>query len=361
MGARNLFSDLANLFGQMHHGAERISDLMGHHVNEPLLLLLTLLRLGRGTLLGQLGLLDLCNVYYGTNEAGVWVVTQRPEQEKPPLASLAGGRHGAPEFATEFFATGECLSVGSHDALVVVRVDALWPRAELVLDLVGGELEEAVVDKDGLGFRVEDGEPVGEQLCEALEQLRLHRVDLLSAARPARLLRLGRLDLSPVAVLRQLVEAPDGHVAVDGGAGEQLGQHALARAGGVEQGAEQELGVALLVGELLQEEVRSWRMSGGCTVQRGRAMLTYLDGAAAQHPVQRAQRLSAVAVVAAGALAVEVTPRLAPGQVVHHREALAPEDGGAVRHGQDARIDEAYQRRRPLVARAERRLGPAVG
>jgi hypothetical protein len=268
MGAPDFFGNLANFFGQMHHGAERIADLMRHHVNKPLLLLLALLRLGRRALLGELGLLDLCNIYYGANETGVWVVTQRPEQEKPPLAFLAGSRHGASEFTPEFFPAGECLSVRSHDALVVVRVDALWPRAELILDLVGGELEEAIVDKYGLGFRVQDGEAVGEQFGESLEQLRLHRVDLLGAGRPARLLRLRRLGLSPVAVLRQFVEAFYGHVPVDGGAGEQLGQHALARAGGVEEGAEEELGVALLVGELLEEEVRSWRMSGCCAAKQ---------------------------------------------------------------------------------------------
>jgi hypothetical protein len=94
---------------------------------------------------------------------------------------------------------------------------------------------------------------------------------------------------------------------------------------------------------------------------RWRAMLTYLDGAAAQHLGQRAHGFPAVRVVAAGALAVEITPRLAPGQVVHHGEALAPEDGSAVGHGQHARVDEALQRRRPLVARAERRLRPARG
>jgi hypothetical protein len=42
-------------------------------------------------------------------------------------------------------------------------------------------------------------------------------------------------------------------------------------------------------------------------------MLTYLDGAAAQHLGQRAHGFPAVRVVAAGALAVEITPRFAPG------------------------------------------------
>jgi hypothetical protein len=65
-----------------------------------------------------------------------------------------------------------------------------------------------------------------------------------------------------------LVEAFYGHVPVDGGAGQQLGQHALARAGGVKEGAEEKLGVALLVGELLQEEVRSWDMSGCCAAKQ---------------------------------------------------------------------------------------------
>jgi hypothetical protein len=88
-------------------------------------------------------------------------------------------------------------------------------------------------------------------------------------------------------------------------------------------------------------------------------MLTYLDGASAQYLGQRAQGLATVALVAAGALAVQLTARLAPGQVVHDGEALPPEDGGAVGHGQHARVDEALQRQRPLVAGAERRLRPA--
>jgi hypothetical protein len=85
-------------------------------------------------------------------------------------------------------------------------------------------------------------------------------------------------------------------------------------------------------------------------------MLTYLDGASAQHLLQRAHGFAAVAVMAAGALAVQIASRLAPGQVVHDREALAPEYGGAVGHGQHARVDQTLQRQRPLVARADRRL-----
>jgi hypothetical protein len=70
-------------------------------------------------------------------------------------------------------------------------------------------------------------------------------------------------------------------------------------------------------------------------------MLTYLDGAPSHHLCQCAHRFSAVTVMAAGSLAVQITARLPPGQVVHNGEALAPEDGSTVGHGQHARVDEA--------------------
>lgn len=72
-------------------------------------------------------------------------------------------------------------------------------------------------------------------------------------------------------------------------------------------------------------------------------MLTYLDRAAAQHCGQRAHGLAAITVLPRRALAVEVAPRLLPGQVVHDGEALPPENGGAMGHGQDARVDETLQ------------------
>jgi hypothetical protein len=268
MGAPDLFGDVANFFGKMQHGTERVSDFVRHHVNKPLLLLLSLLRFSCGTLLRELGLLDLGDVHDGTDKTGVWVVTQRPEQEQPPLPLFACWRCRASEFTPEFFSAGKCFPVRGHDTLVVVRVDAFRPGAELVLDLIRRELEEAIIHEYGLGFGVEDCESVGQQLREALEKLRLHRVDLLGADIFARLLSLRRLDLSARAILRQLVEALYGHVPVDGGVAEELGQHALARAGGVEQSADQELGVAVLLGQVLEEEAGGWRMSGWGAVEQ---------------------------------------------------------------------------------------------
>lgn len=93
---------------------------------------------------------------------------------------------------------------------------------------------------------------------------------------------------------------------------------------------------------------------------RSQAMLTYLDRTSSQRLEQRAQGLPAVGFFADGALAVLLAARLLPRQVMHRREALAPEDGGAVGHGQHARVDKTLQRRRPLFARAQRRLGPVL-
>jgi hypothetical protein len=63
-------------------------------------------------------------------------------------------------------------------------VDALGPCAELILALVGGELEEAVVDEDGLGLFVENGQAVGQQLCKLGEKLCLLGVGLVVPAAP---------------------------------------------------------------------------------------------------------------------------------------------------------------------------------
>jgi hypothetical protein len=43
---------------------------------------------------------------------------------------------------------------------------------------------------------------------------------------------------------------------------EELGQDALAGTVGVEQGAEQELGVTILFGEVLEKEAGGWRVLG---------------------------------------------------------------------------------------------------
>jgi len=90
------------------------------------------------------------------------------------------------------------------------------------------------------------------------------------------------------------------------------------------------------------------------------AMLTYLHGPASKYLRQRAQRLAAVALMARRPLAVQVAARLAPCQVVDDGELVSPEDGGAVGHGQDARVDEAFERAGPLFARAEGGLRPAA-
>lgn len=70
-------------------------------------------------------------------------------------------------------------------------------------------------------------------------------------------------------------------------------------------------------------------------------MLTYLDRAAAVDGAQRAQRLMRVTVACTRALSVEAAARLAPGEVVHHRQLAAPENGGAVWHRQHTRVDKA--------------------
>jgi hypothetical protein len=83
----------------------------------------------------------------------------------------------------------------------------------------------------------------------------------------------------------------------------------------------------------------------------GWAMLTYLDGSTAKYLGQGAQRFPAVALQARGAQPVARAAHFGPGEVVHNGEALPPEDGGTVGHGEDARVDEAFERRRPGIAR----------
>jgi hypothetical protein len=82
-------------------------------------------------------------------------------------------------------------------------------------------------------------------------------------------------------------------------------------------------------------------------------MLTYLDRTSSQHLGQCAHGLAAVGIMAHGALAIQIATRLSPCQVVHDGEALSPENGGAVGHGQNTRVDETFQRRRPFLVRAE--------
>lgn len=88
-------------------------------------------------------------------------------------------------------------------------------------------------------------------------------------------------------------------------------------------------------------------------------MLTYLDCAPSQRLGKCAQGFAAVADMARRTLAVIGTPRFPPCEVVHDGELLSPEYGGAVGHGQDARVDEAFERAGPCVAGSKSRLRPA--
>jgi hypothetical protein len=93
--------------------------------------------------------------------------------------------------------------------------------------------------------------------------------------------------------------------------------------------------------------------------QDGR-QLTYLDGTSPQCAPERALRFTAVGLEGAAALAVRVAARPFPREVVHHAELVAPEDGGAVRYGQYARIDQAFQGGWPAIAGTEACLRPAL-
>ena len=72
-------------------------------------------------------------------------------------------------------------------------------------------------------------------------------------------------------------------------------------------------------------------------------MLTYLDGTSSQRLGKGAQRFATVAVMADGALPIQIRARFSPGEIMYSREGVAPEDGGAMGHGKDARVDEAFQ------------------
>jgi hypothetical protein len=175
------------------------------------------------------------------------------------------------------------------------------------------------------------------------------------------LLRLRLLDLAAThALLRKLAQALDGHVSVHGAVGEELGEHTLARAILVEQGAEQQRAVFGIVGEVLEEVARGCAESFGAAPRRQSAMLTYLDRPPAEHLGQRAQRLSAITALAARPLTVEIPPRLVPRQVVHNGELLAPEDGSAMGHWQNTGVDEAFECDGPFVAWPDWRIRPAA-
>jgi hypothetical protein len=63
-------------------------------------------------------------------------------------------------------------------------------------------------------------------------------------------------------------------------------------------------------------------------------MLTYLDSPSPQHFGERADGFPAIAIVGTCTLAVQVLACLAPGQIVYHAQAVAPENGRAMGHGQ---------------------------
>ena len=71
-------------------------------------------------------------------------------------------------------------------------------------------------------------------------------------------------------------------------------------------------------------------------------MLTYLDRSASEYCPQRGQRLMFVALLGISCLAIEAAPRSLPGKVVDDCQVLAPKDGGAMGHGQDACVYEAF-------------------
>jgi hypothetical protein len=77
------------------------------------------------------------------------------------------------------------------------------------------------------------------------------------------------------------------------------------------------------------------------------AMLTHLDGPTARDSLQGTQSLGLVGIAGARALAVERSAGFGPGRVVDDGKATAPEEGSAMGHGHDARVDEACERGRP--------------
>jgi hypothetical protein len=117
----------------------------------------------------------------------------------------------------------------------------------------------------------------------------------------------------------------------------------------------------IVVWKRLEEETGRWQGSGFDVTKRatGNAMRTYFNGATANYLNQGTQRFSAVAFVAGASLAIQPAAPPGPREVVHHGEALAPENGGAVGHGQQTRVDEAVERGWPCGARPQGRLRPA--
>lgn len=71
-------------------------------------------------------------------------------------------------------------------------------------------------------------------------------------------------------------------------------------------------------------------------------MLTYLDRSSSQHRPYRTECFMTVAIARARSLAVKTTPCFLPGQVVDDYHVLAPKDGSAVGHRQNACVDETF-------------------
>lgn len=92
---------------------------------------------------------------------------------------------------------------------------------------------------------------------------------------------------------------------------------------------------------------------GGGSRQREAGDLTYLDGSPTRRDSQGAEGLLRVAVVSAGALAILVFASVVPSHVVYDAQIRAPEDGGRVRNGQQARVDQRGEGGAPAMARTE--------
>lgn len=73
-------------------------------------------------------------------------------------------------------------------------------------------------------------------------------------------------------------------------------------------------------------------------------MLTYLDGSAAHYSLQSAESLCFVTFKCACALAIQPTARLCPCRVGNDGEFATPEYGGTVGYGQNAGVNEAFER-----------------
>lgn len=81
-------------------------------------------------------------------------------------------------------------------------------------------------------------------------------------------------------------------------------------------------------------------------------LLTYLASTPAYGDPERRESLLRVRLGGACALAIQRSTSLAPGDVVHYGQALPPEDGGAVRYGEDGGVDEDFEGGGPVLTLA---------